>query len=327
MDAIGCRTRLCRRMRTCRTCASRRVGHNVLVPSVAAVQRRRSASRLYTAVQAGAGGAPAARSGLAAASAGRLARCCRARGRSWTAAGARSSAVGCAVCATSWAGTARPGPVDGDGGVRAAAVASAPGLTVLLCAGAGVGPGAGAPRPRASLAREKDDERGRGSERHRSGLPGSGAGGQRDVVRGVALGRLRGARPRGRTCARLRVPSAALLARDRGPRRRRWSPTPGGDARALARRARRPGALEPASRRAPATWLIDWEDAGWAPPGTDEVYLGAVVRAMRPGPARPIPIRTEHDEARERLLRIVVRRPTSAGEQRLRTRLIRLLGG
>jgi hypothetical protein len=80
-----------------------------------------------------------------------------------------------------------------------------------------------------------------------------------------------------------------------------------------------PWNLRRARRR---TWLIDWEDAAWAPPGTDRLYLSAVVAAMRPGrvvaPAGP-------DEARAHLRRIVAERPTSASEQKLRTRLLTAL--
>lgn len=76
-----------------------------------------------------------------------------------------------------------------------------------------------------------------------------------------------------------------------------------------------------------ATWLIDWEDACWAPPGTDRVYLTAVVAAIRPGRVRPLSLPVEFDEARERLLQIVTRRPIAESEQRLRARLTSVLGG
>lgn len=35
------------------------------------------------------------------------------------------------------------------------------------------------------------------------------------------------------------------------------------------------------------TWLIDWEDAGWAPPHADEVYFAAVRAATGTGPPPP----------------------------------------
>lgn len=44
-------------------------------------------------------------------------------------------------------------------------------------------------------------------------------------------------------------------------------------------------------------WLIDWEDAGWAPPGADAVYFRAVVAAMRRRPVSVMSFRTEHREA------------------------------
>jgi hypothetical protein len=81
-----------------------------------------------------------------------------------------------------------------------------------------------------------------------------------------------------------------------------------------------PWNLRRARRR---TWLIDWEDAAWAPPGTDRLYLSAVVAAMRPG--RVVPA-SGPDEARAHLRRIVTERPTSASEQKLRTRLLTALG-
>ena len=34
-------------------------------------------------------------------------------------------------------------------------------------------------------------------------------------------------------------------------------------------------------------WLIDWEDAGWAPPGADQVYWSVVAQSLRRRPERP----------------------------------------
>jgi hypothetical protein len=73
------------------------------------------------------------------------------------------------------------------------------------------------------------------------------------------------------------------------------------------------------------TWLIDWEDAGWAPPGTDEVYFVAVRAATRPGPARPLAIAEQNREAARHWSAIVADRPAGS-DPRLRERLLTLLG-
>ena len=73
------------------------------------------------------------------------------------------------------------------------------------------------------------------------------------------------------------------------------------------------------------TWLIDWEDAGIAPPHADAVYLRAVATALRPGPVRPMRLRGEEQEAGEYWARIVTEREVSPSEQRLRQRLLKLL--
>ena len=73
------------------------------------------------------------------------------------------------------------------------------------------------------------------------------------------------------------------------------------------------------------TWLIDWEDAGIAPPHADAVYLRAVATALRPGPVRPMRLRGEEEEAGEYWARIVTERELSPSEQRLRQRLLKLL--
>ena len=62
-------------------------------------------------------------------------------------------------------------------------------------------------------------------------------------------------------------------------------------------------------RSSTGTWLIDWEDACWAPPGTDRIYFAAVTAATRPGPARPLPIRDEDREAARRWAGVVAARP------------------
>jgi hypothetical protein len=74
------------------------------------------------------------------------------------------------------------------------------------------------------------------------------------------------------------------------------------------------------------TWLIDWEDAGWLPPGSDEVYFAAVVAALRGGPVRTLDIATEHPEAAERWSAVVAARAADS-DPRLRERLLMLLGG
>ena len=73
------------------------------------------------------------------------------------------------------------------------------------------------------------------------------------------------------------------------------------------------------------TWLIDWEDAGMAPPHADAIYLRAVARALRPGPARPMRLRPEEREAGAYWSAIVAQREASPPEQRLRQRLLRIL--
>jgi hypothetical protein len=79
-------------------------------------------------------------------------------------------------------------------------------------------------------------------------------------------------------------------------------------------------------RSGTGTWLIDWEDAGWAPPGSDRVYFAAVTAATGGGPARPIPVADEHQEAAQRWAAVVADRP--AGEDaRLRDRLLAALRG
>lgn len=72
-------------------------------------------------------------------------------------------------------------------------------------------------------------------------------------------------------------------------------------------------------------WLIDWEDAGWAPPGSDAVYFAAVGAALRGQPAGPLEIATTHREAAQRWAALVAQRPRDS-DPRLRERLLTLLG-
>jgi hypothetical protein len=70
------------------------------------------------------------------------------------------------------------------------------------------------------------------------------------------------------------------------------------------------------------TWLIDWEDAGWAPPDADEVYFRAVLAALRPGPVSPSASDPAHREAARYWEKIVTERAASEQEQGLRERLL-----
>jgi hypothetical protein len=72
-------------------------------------------------------------------------------------------------------------------------------------------------------------------------------------------------------------------------------------------------------------WLIDWEDAGYAPPHSDEVYFDAVRTAV--GGRRPAAVGRQHPEAREYWLDVIGRRPVSAVEDRLARRLRAALTG
>ncbi len=75
-----------------------------------------------------------------------------------------------------------------------------------------------------------------------------------------------------------------------------------------------------------ATWLIDWEEAGWEPPGLDRLYLRATVASMRPGPVRRLAVAPAWEEARLRLLDIVAAQPNSDAELRSQRRLLTVLG-
>lgn len=74
------------------------------------------------------------------------------------------------------------------------------------------------------------------------------------------------------------------------------------------------------------TWVIDWEEASWAPPGLDALYLRATVASMRVGPVRPLAVVPEQDEARRRLVQIVRDQPNSPAELRSQRRLLAALG-
>lgn len=73
------------------------------------------------------------------------------------------------------------------------------------------------------------------------------------------------------------------------------------------------------------TWLIDWEDANWAPPGADEVYFRAIVAAMGRRPVLPLDVADVQQEAARYWLDIVRSRPIATSEARLKTRLETLL--
>lgn len=74
------------------------------------------------------------------------------------------------------------------------------------------------------------------------------------------------------------------------------------------------------------TWLIDWEDAGWAPPGADDVYFRATIAAMGRRPVRPLTLADGQQEAARYWLDIVRSRPIATTETTLKTRLETLLG-
>jgi hypothetical protein len=57
------------------------------------------------------------------------------------------------------------------------------------------------------------------------------------------------------------------------------------------------------------TWLIDWEDACWAPPGADEVYFRATAAALGRRTVSAMAVPDEHVEALEYWAEDVRRRP------------------
>ena len=79
-------------------------------------------------------------------------------------------------------------------------------------------------------------------------------------------------------------------------------------------------------RAAGRTWLIDWEDAGWAPPGADAVYLDAIVAAMRSDRVRHLASVAAHPEAAAYWADIVRARVSNPAEAHLRDRMLVLLG-
>ena len=74
------------------------------------------------------------------------------------------------------------------------------------------------------------------------------------------------------------------------------------------------------------TWLMDWEDAGWAPPGTDELYFAATTAALHSKPAHPLALAGRYPEAAARLAGEIANRPTEASERQLQERLLIALG-
>ncbi|MBE7189594.1 hypothetical protein [Jatrophihabitans endophyticus] len=75
------------------------------------------------------------------------------------------------------------------------------------------------------------------------------------------------------------------------------------------------------------TVLIDWEDAGWAPPGADAVYLEAIVTAMRTDRVRSLPSVADHPDAAAYWLPIIRAREPNPNEAHLRDRMLVLLPG
>lgn len=78
-------------------------------------------------------------------------------------------------------------------------------------------------------------------------------------------------------------------------------------------------------RAAGRTFLIDWEDAGWAPPGADAVYLEAIVAAMRSDRVRRLRSVETHPEAAAYWTGIVRAREPNPAEAHLRDRMMVLL--
>jgi hypothetical protein len=72
-------------------------------------------------------------------------------------------------------------------------------------------------------------------------------------------------------------------------------------------------------RSGDARWLIDWEDAGYAPPGADFVYFEAVRAAIGRGRSRACGER--YAEAREYWREVVGRRAVAPVERKLAARL------
>ncbi|MGI8760341.1 MAG: phosphotransferase [Jatrophihabitantaceae bacterium] len=79
-------------------------------------------------------------------------------------------------------------------------------------------------------------------------------------------------------------------------------------------------------RSAGTTWLIDWEDTCWAPPGADQVYFTTVRAALRRGAVVRLPWATELQEAAQYWAERVSGRSIVRAEHSLQRRLETLLG-
>ena len=74
------------------------------------------------------------------------------------------------------------------------------------------------------------------------------------------------------------------------------------------------------------SWLIDWEDARWAPPGFDQIYW-TITPCPEPERApTSLPWTRDLDEAREQWRTILAGRDFSPSESDLNRRLVTLLG-
>jgi hypothetical protein len=74
------------------------------------------------------------------------------------------------------------------------------------------------------------------------------------------------------------------------------------------------------------TWLIDWEDMRWAPPGTDQVHFAAVVAAMKSGRLPDLGLPEKFPEACRYWVDIIGRREfVNGAEKRVYGRVLRLL--
>jgi Ser/Thr protein kinase RdoA (MazF antagonist) len=75
------------------------------------------------------------------------------------------------------------------------------------------------------------------------------------------------------------------------------------------------------------TWLIDWEDAAYAPPGADRVYFAATASAIgRAEPRGPLPVTENEADAVQYWRDVLQRRETVEREARLSRRMAILLG-
>lgn len=73
-------------------------------------------------------------------------------------------------------------------------------------------------------------------------------------------------------------------------------------------------------------WLIDWEDAGYAPQGADEVYFRAVAATLRRSAPPALAFPPEFDEAVAYWTERVANRPKGDQDSELRPRLLSVLG-